>query len=907
MTAKMGIARTKGKGNKKIYLRIFIVIIIVASVINVCGLTVGAVFLTRSISHAIENDMLVAIDIADLYVTKEIELLKIKAAEAARDIRLFFEAGEREGILDRVCAKYLMYKGLGVFSETTLLDFCGQFSVSQDLLHEPFMQIAFAGGQAVSTTMYSLENDLVMYVSAPIKDGLVLAAVLPGLYLSNKVSQLKFWQSGHLFIDDAEGVVISNIREDWVLQRRNFIELAKTDNRYEWVSAMVKRGIAGERGTARFSVDGVPRICAFRPISSPTEEWFVGIIAPLNESVLSDIPGSILLMGIITFILSIIAATGAAIILKRPYEEADNLRRDAEIASISKTTFLANMSHEIRTPMNSIIGFSDLAMDGETSPKTRDYLDKIHTNAEWLLHIINDILDISKIESGKMELENIPFDLHKLFSSCRTLIMPKAIEKGIILHFYAEPSIGRMPVGDPTRLRQVLINLLTNAVKFTNTGMVKLHTAIKNISRKNITMYFEVKDSGIGMTPEQIKKVFKPFAQAEAGITRKYGGTGLGLSISKNIVEMMGGTLSVESTSGIGSKFSFELTFDTIDVADDEMFEKKVALNVLEKPTFEGEILLFEDNVMNQQVICEHLSRVGLKTIVAENGKIGVEIVKNRIANNEKLFDLIFMDIHMPVMDGLEASNRIFELNTGIPIVAITANIMSEDMKIYKQSGMSDCMGKPFTSQELWHCLMKYFTPVFHEPGDKHTQVEADVELQRSLQLLFIKSNKERFHEIIKALEAGDIKLAHRLAHSLKGNAGQLGKIILQQAASDVESRLKSGENKVTKEQLQTLETELNAVLTEFSTLLDGCREEPEFQSYPDKQLLDEESAQKLIEELEPILKMGNPDCGKFIDGLRLIPYDDDLKIKLIQQIEDFDFGPACITLAELKEKSKLC
>jgi PAS domain S-box-containing protein len=147
-------------------------------------------------------------------------------------------------------------------------------------------------------------------------------------------------------------------------------------------------------------------------------------------------------------------------------------------ASHSKSAFLANMSHEIRTPMNSIVGFSELALDGEVSPKTRDYLGKIHTNAEWLLQIINDILDISKIESGKMELENIPFDLHDLFAGCRTLIMPKAVEKGIMLYFYAEPSIGKKPLGDPTRLRQVLVNLLSNAIKFTNTGMVKLHAVI---------------------------------------------------------------------------------------------------------------------------------------------------------------------------------------------------------------------------------------------------------------------------------------------------------------------------------------------------------------------------------------------------------------------------------------------
>ena len=568
-------------------------------------------------------------------------------------------------------------------------------------------------------------------------------------------------------------------------------------------------------------------------------------------------------------------------------------------ASRSKSAFLANISHEIRTPMNSIIGFSELAMDSEASLKTRDYLGKIQANADWLLQIINDILDISKIESGKMDLENIPFDLHDLFASCRTLVMPKAVEKGIMLYFYAEPSIRKRPLGDPTRLRQVLVNLLTNAIKFTNTGMVKLLADITNIGENNITMYLEVRDSGIGMTPEQMEKIFDPFIQAETGTTRKYGGTGLGLAITKNIIEMMGGKLSVESTPGVGSKFSFELTFDTIDVSADDILDKKIIFNEYEKPLFEGEVLLCEDNAMNQQVICEHLARVGLKTVVAENGKIGVEMVQSRMEKGEKQFDLIFMDIHMPVMDGLEATAKIFEFNAEIPIVAMTANIMSDDMEIYRKSGMNDCLGKPFTSQELWRCLMKYFTPVSIGTVQKNAQIEADMELQKNLQIVFVKNNQRKFQEIADALGAGDIKLAHRLAHTLKSNAGQIGKLILQQAAADVEHQLKDGVNLVTPQQMSILETELNAVLAEFAPLANEPSPSALAQTEP---LLDAQSVRELTEKLEPLLEMGSPECQKFIDSLRLIPGSE----TLIQQIEDFEFETAAATLAGLKKEWKI-
>jgi len=659
-------AGEKGKGKMKINVIIFLVIIAVAVIIIAFGNIVGAVFLTRSISNAMENDMLLAIDIADQFLTERIELLITNAADAARDIELFYRDGEREGVLEKVCAKYPRYTGMAVFDKTDLLDFWGEHPVPPDLVNRPLVQAARTSG-SISNTMYSPDGSLAIYVSKPISGDLVLVAVLPGEHFHNLLLQFRLWQTGHIFINDEDGYVVSNPRIHWVQGRYNFLDMAIADSVYEELAAMTKRAIAGERGIGRYSINGVPRVAAFRPISSPDVNWFVALVAPLSESTLKDIPSGIWLTVIISLALSILTAVISTALLKRPYEEIDHLRRDAEIASISKSTFLANMSHEIRTPMNSIIGFSELAMDGKNPPKTKEYLDKIQTNGHWLLQIINDILDISKIESGKMELEKIPFDMHELFTSCRTLIMPKAVEKGILLYFYAEPSMGKRLLGDPTRLRQVFVNLLSNAIKFTKVGTIKLHAAITDMSDKNVTMHFEVKDSGIGMTDEQIERIFDPFMQAESGTTRKYGGTGLGLAITKNIVEMMGGTLLVESAVGVGSKFSFDLTFDTIDITDDELLNKHIVFNDIEKPVFDGEVLLCEDNAMNQQVICEHLARVGIKTVVAENGKIGVDMIRGRLLSGEKQFDLIFMDMHMPVMDGLEAAAKIMSLQQRFP------------------------------------------------------------------------------------------------------------------------------------------------------------------------------------------------------------------------------------------------
>jgi signal transduction histidine kinase/CheY-like chemotaxis protein len=651
----------------------------------------------------------------------------------------------------------------------------------------------------------------------------------------------------------------------------------------------------------RLSPQGILSIFV-APVFLQEQFWgFVGFDDCHNERIFSDNEVSIVRSGCLLIVNAFLHNNDIAEIVRLKADLEEALEK-AQAASHAKSAFLANMSHEIRTPLNSIMGFSELAMDGEVPLKTKNYLNKIFENAEGLLQIINDILDISKVESGRMELEKTPFDMHELFASCRSLIMPKAVEKGIVLRFYVQPSIGKMPLGDPTRLRQVLVNLLSNAVKFTNIGIVELFTEIKDQSDNTVTMFFEIRDSGIGMTGEQIKKIFDPFIQAESGTTRKYGGTGLGLAITKNFVELMGGELLVESTPGVGSKFSFTLVFDTVDISDDEKLEKIKIFDELDKPMFEGEVLLCEDNAMNQQVICEHLARVGLRTVVAENGKTGVETVQRRIKEGKKHFDLIFMDMHMPVMDGLEASTKILELETGIPIVAMTANIMSSDREIYKMSGMHDCVGKPFTSQELWRCLLKFLTPVNPGSARKNTlemdiQHEADMELQKRLQILFLENNQNKFKEIAEALDEGDIKLAHRLAHTLKGNAGQIGQAFLQQAAADVELRLKDGTNMVTSEQMFVLETELEAALAELSPLNDEA-------SHPAETVpvepLDAQSAQELLVKLEPMLKMGSPDSLKLIDSLRRIPGSGEM----IRQIENFDFEQAVVTLAGLKGKN---
>ncbi|MCL2183758.1 MAG: ATP-binding protein [Chitinispirillia bacterium] len=577
--------------------------------------------------------------------------------------------------------------------------------------------------------------------------------------------------------------------------------------------------------------------------------------------------------------------------------------RLAEEASQMKSSFLANMSHEIRTPMNSIIGFSELALDNnDFSQKTRDFLEKIKSSSEGLLAIINDILDISKIEAGKIIIENIPFDLHEVFKICQNIVNPKAQPKNISLFCYSEPAAGKKLIGDPVRLRQVLLNLLTNAVKFTNYGIVKFLSSItKEHEDGSVTVHFEVKDSGIGMDEEQLAKVFDPFTQADNSTTRKYGGTGLGLTITKNLIELMGGKLKVESSPGIGSKFHFDLTFQTCGAnVKTEAFEDDAAAGTV-RPHFDAEILVCEDNEMNQIVITEHLARVGIKTAIAANGKIGVELVEERIAGSgKKNFDLIFMDVHMPVMDGLEAVKKLAQMGNTAPIVALTANIMTTDQEAYQKHGMNEYLPKPFTKHELWNCLLKYIKPVRLESittGEKQTQDNSDDKLRIRLITNFLKDNQNKGAEIRNALSSGDTKLAHRLAHTLKGVASLVKQPVLQSVAYAVEHALYTENTGSAETLMETLEAELSKSLAELTRAMESAQAN-DGTGTPAK-AIDKKQALELIGKLEPLLENSDSECLEIIDGLRSISATK----KLIEQVEDYDFDLALETLYTIKRE----
>jgi two-component system, sensor histidine kinase and response regulator len=604
-------------------------------------------------------------------------------------------------------------------------------------------------------------------------------------------------------------------------------------------------------------------------------------------------------------------------------------RDRAEAATRSKSAFLANMSHEIRTPMNAILGLSQLLQRNCPSPQQRDQLGKINSAGRHLLSLINDILDLSKIEAGRLALEQADFAIATLPRNVVSMIADQARAKGLKLEVEAEP-LPAILNGDPTRISQALLNLATNAIKFTQQGSITLRTRMLEEDDASVLLCFEVQDTGIGITSEAMARLFTAFEQADSSTTRRYGGTGLGLAITRQLARLMGGDAGVTSQLGVGSTFWFTVRLAKTDAAVvvlETDRPSKDAEAILARDYRGARLLLVEDDPTNQEVALGLLSQQGLVVELAENG---AEALFKVIGGQ---FDLVLMDMQMPVMDGLKATRQIRQLSNGrdIPILATTANAFAEDREQCLAAGMNDFIAKPLNASELFATLLHWLPPRAPARMDLLSTAEAahpvdtdaietlcrqlgslgGAELDQAIRAMggdcgryvrllrdFLVRHQGDAAHIEALLAEGQSEEARRVAHGLKGAAGSLGLARLQAAASELDAALRhDSRDAATMDALrERLAQELDLAATALASLPTEADAVPAAVADP-KQL------QALLDQLEALLAADDTLASTVLSENRdrLRQAYGEAAASLVSQVDGFDYQAALATLRAIR------
>jgi signal transduction histidine kinase/DNA-binding response OmpR family regulator len=692
--------------------KVTFIIIGITAVISTVGTTFSIYAARRHFVQIIADDMAVIGRIAAEKVVSNLRTLRMEAESAAAACRQAtgYDARAREpdmlqAILYRQ-ARIHGYLSLALMDDKGVVAAYGDTAPDDAYARSTPARRAF-GGQTVTTGTERAKNgQLVLRLCIPAYPNIVVASV-PGDCLNEFISEFRVQHSGNIFIVDAEGTMISNYRPEMVENRYNVIKVGDADpdplSDARETGEFFRTMIQGNAGTGTYVFEKATRVCAYTPVGG-TDGWMLGVVALIDESPAAGVTTYLLLSALLFIALGSLAAVAAGGVVAMPFAQITEqnihlaaLREAAEAASRAKSEFLSNMSHEMRTPLNAVIGMTAIA---ENTPDIdrKDYcLRKIKDASTHLLGVINDILDISKIESGKFDLAYAEFNVEKMLQKVVNVVNFRVDEKHLNFTVLIDDNMPRVLVGDEQRLAQVLANLLSNAVKFTPArGAVRLSARLLREENSVCVLQMDVKDTGIGIGKEQQTRLFSAFQQADSGISRRFGGTGLGLAISKRIVEMMGGNIWVESEPGKGSTFSFIIR--AAPGADDRRVptDPGIALNALR-------VLAVDDDPETGAYIEHVIRNLGASCDSVSGSKEALELT----ASNGP-YDLYFIDRNMPEMNGIELAGRIREHSTGkSTIVMMSAGEWSTVADEAKKAGVTEFLAKPLFPSTIAECIDK--------------------------------------------------------------------------------------------------------------------------------------------------------------------------------------------------------
>jgi signal transduction histidine kinase/DNA-binding NarL/FixJ family response regulator len=701
-----------------IRIKVVLIIFFIGLLLVVVSESIGFLLTQRNLNATIENDMDMASQLAS-------EMITSKLAEMHARLGLYAE--EIKDLDDDMIAFFLeiLVKDDNSYLAIRLVDrdmkvlaSYGTIAPDDEVLNEDYLSRALRGELVISSPEWVGSEHFLLRLWRKVDDSRVLVVNMSGTLFMDMIEDFLVWNTGNIFILDDRGTVIASHWEEWVHKQYNFIAMAKDDPQYQGMADMTSRMVSGETGRAAYRLFGSDRITFFRPING-SHNWSLGVAYLLKESPVPSVGRYFLITGLVLGVLGIITAILCSGIIANPFIHNVELLAAAESASEAKSTFLANMSHEMRTPLNAIIGLTELELEnGESLPQnTRENMEKVYGSGVTLLGIINDILDISKIESGRFELMAGEYDLPSLINDTVTLNMVRIGGKPIEFVLDINENLPDLLYGDELRIKQLLNNLLSNAFKYTKEGKVTLSISCERDTESaslSVWLICKVSDTGQGIKAEDLGKIFANYTQVNQKSNRGIEGTGLGLSITKQMAELMGGSVGVESEYGKGSTFTFRVRQGFVNntvigkaVADRlrryEYIQEKRDRNksIVRAKIPYARVLVVDDVTTNLDVARGMMKPYGMTVDCVDSGQAAIDAIKN-----EKVrYHAVFMDHMMPGMDGIEAVKHIRALGTEyaqkVPVIALTANAIAGNDELFLQSGFQAFLSKPIDIKQL--------------------------------------------------------------------------------------------------------------------------------------------------------------------------------------------------------------